>query len=69
MKQSCLKQRQIKNFKFRYWFLGRISMCALCHGTGIIRKEIYSGVVLTEGCNCEVAIQQKKKNDKRWKRT
>ena len=36
-------------------------MCALCHGTGIIRKEIYSGVVLTEGCNCEVAIQQSKK--------
>ena len=41
-------------------------MCALCHGTGIIRKEIYSGVVLTEGCNCEVAIQQRR-NDKRWK--
>lgn len=42
-------------------------MCALCHGTGIIRKEIYSGVVLTEGCNCEVAIQQQEENDKRWK--
>ena len=42
-------------------------MCALCHGTGIIRKEIYSGVVLTEGCNCEVAIQRQEENDKRWK--
>ena len=36
-------------------------MCALCHGTGIIRKEIYSGVVLTEGCNCEVAIQRQRR--------
>ncbi|MBU4642020.1 hypothetical protein [Bacillus toyonensis] len=41
-------------------------MCPLCHGTGIIRKEIYSGVALTEGCNCEVAKQQQAENDKRW---
>lgn len=32
-------------------------MCVLCHGTGIIRKETYPGVTLTEGCNCEVAKQ------------
>ena len=44
-------------------------MCALCHGTGIIRKEIYSGVVLTEGCNCEVAIQQRRKMISVGKRT
>ena len=42
-------------------------MCAICNGTGIIRKEIYSGVALTEGCNCEVAKQQQGENDKRWK--
>ncbi|HDW3058123.1 TPA: hypothetical protein RMI67_006047 [Bacillus cereus] len=41
-------------------------MCVLCHDTGIIRKETYSGVALTEGCNCEVAIQQQEENDKRW---
>ncbi|PGW31811.1 hypothetical protein [Bacillus thuringiensis] len=42
-------------------------MCASCRNTGIIRKEIYSGVALTEGCNCEVAKQQQEENDKRWK--
>ncbi|WP_242230638.1 hypothetical protein [Bacillus cereus group sp. BfR-BA-01325] len=42
-------------------------MCALCRNTGIIRKEIYPGVGLTEGCNCEVAKQQQEENDKRWK--
>lgn len=41
-------------------------MCALCRNTGIIRKEIYSGVSLTKGCNCEVAKQQQAENDKRW---
>ncbi|MGE6960831.1 hypothetical protein ACQKIW_12680 [Bacillus thuringiensis] len=42
-------------------------MCELCRNTGIIRKEIYSGVALTEGCDCEVAKQQQEENDKRWK--
>ncbi|KAB2419322.1 hypothetical protein [Bacillus cereus] len=42
-------------------------MCAVCHDTGIIRKEIYSGVALTEGCNCDVAKQQQEENEKRWK--
>ncbi|KAB2384451.1 hypothetical protein [Bacillus toyonensis] len=42
-------------------------MCELCGNTGIIRKEIYSGIVLTEGCNCDVAKQQQEENDKRWK--
>ncbi|HDR7529917.1 hypothetical protein COJ60_28805 [Bacillus cereus] len=41
-------------------------MCALCHDTGIIRKETYPGVIETNGCNCEVAIQQQVENDKRW---
>lgn len=41
-------------------------MCVLCRNTGIIRKETYPGVTLTEGCNCEVAKQQQKENDKRW---
>lgn len=41
-------------------------MCVLCHDTGIIRKETYPGVTLTEGCNCEVAKQQQEENDKRW---
>ena len=41
-------------------------MCALCHDTGIIRKETYPGVIETNGCNCEVAIQQQAENDKRW---
>ncbi|MDA2423654.1 hypothetical protein PDN55_26995 [Bacillus cereus] len=41
-------------------------MCVLCHDTGIIRKETYPGVTLTEGCNCEVANQQQEENDKRW---
>lgn len=41
-------------------------MCALCHDTGIIRKEIYSGVIETNGCNCEVAKQQQEVNQKRW---
>ncbi|MES9780657.1 hypothetical protein ABWK43_07215 [Bacillus thuringiensis] len=41
-------------------------MCVLCRDKGIIRKEIYSGVALTEGCNCEVAKQQQEENDKRW---
>ncbi|MDZ4632102.1 hypothetical protein ORN01_24370 [Bacillus cereus] len=41
-------------------------MCVLCHDTGIIRKETYPGVALTEGCNCEVTIQQQEENDKRW---
>ena len=42
-------------------------MCTLCHDTGIIRKEIYPGVIETNGCNCEVAKQQQEENDKRWK--
>ena len=41
-------------------------MCALCHDTGIIRKETYPGVIETNGCNCEVAIQQQAENDKCW---
>ncbi|KAB2456605.1 hypothetical protein F8161_24140 [Bacillus cereus] len=41
-------------------------MCSLCRNTGIIHKEIYPGVGLTEGCNCEVAKQQQEENDKRW---
>ncbi|UYW68493.1 hypothetical protein [Bacillus cereus] len=41
-------------------------MCALCCNTGIIRKETYPGVVLTEGCNCETAIKQQEENDRRW---
>lgn len=41
-------------------------MCVICHDTGIIRKEIYSGVIETNGCNCEVAIKQQEENDKRW---
>ncbi|ARJ23829.1 hypothetical protein B7492_22670 [Bacillus mycoides] len=41
-------------------------MCALCHDTGIIRKETYSGVIEKNGCNCEVAKQQQQENDKRW---
>ncbi|AOM11206.1 hypothetical protein [Bacillus thuringiensis] len=41
-------------------------MCALCHDTGIIRKETYPGVIETSGCNCEGAIQQQEENDKRW---
>jgi hypothetical protein len=41
-------------------------MCALCHDTGIIRKETYPGVTLTEGCNCEAAKYQQEENDKRW---
>ncbi|MEC2781097.1 hypothetical protein P9Z31_21820 [Bacillus cereus] len=41
-------------------------MCVLCRDKGIIRKEIYPGVALTEGCNCEVAKQQQEENDKRW---
>ncbi|MEK5125208.1 hypothetical protein [Bacillus sp. FSL R9-9492] len=41
-------------------------MCALCHDTGIIRKETYPGVIETNGCNCEVVKQQQEENDKRW---
>ncbi|QWH51264.1 hypothetical protein [Bacillus mycoides] len=41
-------------------------MCVLCHGTGIIRKETYPGVIETNGCNCEVAKQQQEENKKRW---
>ncbi|ERH98598.1 hypothetical protein BTCBT_005348 [Bacillus thuringiensis T01-328] len=41
-------------------------MCALCHDTGIIRKETYPGVIETNGCNCEVAKRQQAENDKRW---
>ncbi|MGG3522335.1 hypothetical protein ABES33_21170 [Bacillus pseudomycoides] len=41
-------------------------MCALCNGMGIIRKETYPGVIETNGCNCEVAIQQQEVNQKRW---
>ncbi|QUG83979.1 hypothetical protein [Bacillus nitratireducens] len=41
-------------------------MCALCHDTGIIRKETYPGVIETNGCNCEVAIIQQEANQKRW---
>ncbi len=41
-------------------------MCVSCRNTGIIRKETYPGVTLTEGCNCEVAKQQQEENDKRW---
>ncbi|MDP7979111.1 hypothetical protein [Bacillus multifaciens] len=32
-------------------------MC-VCNGTGIIRKEIYPGVIATDGCTCEVAKKQ-----------
>ncbi|MGQ3737715.1 hypothetical protein [Bacillus sp. Fil] len=42
-------------------------MCVLCRNKGIVRKKTYPGVTLTEGCNCEVAIQQQEENDKRWK--
>ncbi|PFW87221.1 hypothetical protein COL32_27725 [Bacillus pseudomycoides] len=41
-------------------------MCALCHDTGIIRKETYPGVIETKGCNCEVAKHQQEENQKRW---
>ncbi|WJE51182.1 hypothetical protein QRE66_17945 [Bacillus cereus] len=41
-------------------------MCTLCHGTGIIRKESYSGVIETNGCNCEVAKQQQESYLNRW---
>ncbi|MGQ3740685.1 hypothetical protein [Bacillus sp. Fil] len=41
-------------------------MCVLCRNTGVIRKEIYPGVTLTEGCDCEVAKQQQEENDNRW---
>ncbi|EJS13440.1 MULTISPECIES: hypothetical protein [Bacillus] len=41
-------------------------MCALCHDTGIIRKETYPGVIETNGCNCEVAKQQQEENQTRW---
>ncbi|MEK4740467.1 hypothetical protein [Bacillus sp. FSL R9-9481] len=41
-------------------------MCTLCHGTGIIRKETYPGVIETNGCNCEVAKQQQEANKQRW---
>ena len=53
------------NYRLRNFKRG-ITMCALCHDTGIIRKETYPGVALTEGCNCEVAKQQQEENDKRW---
>ncbi|OQR57862.1 hypothetical protein [Bacillus sp. CDB3] len=43
-----------------------MTKCALCHDTGIIRKETYPGVIETNGCNCEVAKQQQQENDKRW---
>ncbi|MBJ8105981.1 MULTISPECIES: hypothetical protein [Bacillus cereus group] len=33
-------------------------MCPKCNNTGIIRKEIYPGVIETKGCDCEVAKQQ-----------
>ncbi|MGU3462842.1 hypothetical protein [Bacillus sp. D48C] len=42
-------------------------MCALCRDKGIIRKETYPGVIETNGCSCEVAIQQQEENEKRWK--
>ena len=41
-------------------------MCAICNGTGIIRKETYPGVIETNGCKCEVAKQQQEENQKRW---
>jgi len=41
-------------------------MCAICNGTGIIRKETYPGVIETNGCKCEVAKQQQQENDRRW---
>ncbi|MED0990271.1 hypothetical protein [Bacillus nitratireducens] len=41
-------------------------MCALCEGTGIIRRETYPGVIETNSCNCEVAKQQQAENKKRW---
>ncbi|MDA1795674.1 hypothetical protein [Bacillus cereus group sp. BY8-1LC] len=41
-------------------------MCVLCHNTGIVCKEIYSGVIERYSCNCSVAIQQQSENDKRW---
>ncbi|MED0963828.1 hypothetical protein [Bacillus paramycoides] len=41
-------------------------MCAVCHDTGIIRKETYPGVIETNGCNCEAALIQQEENQKRW---
>lgn len=41
-------------------------MCALCHDTGIIRKETYPGVIETNSCNCEVAKQQQASYQERW---
>lgn len=33
-------------------------MCKTCSNTGVIHKEIYPGMVMVEGCTCEVAKQQ-----------
>ncbi|WJE54298.1 hypothetical protein QRE66_08705 [Bacillus cereus] len=41
-------------------------MCALCNGTGIIRKETYPGVIETNGCTCEMAIQQQESYQNSW---
>ena len=40
-------------------------MCVLCCNTGIIRKETYPGVTLTEGCNCSGKATAREENDKR----
>ncbi|WP_242215669.1 hypothetical protein [Bacillus cereus group sp. BfR-BA-01383] len=37
-----------------------------CNNTNIIRKEIYSGVIETKGCDCEVAKRQEASNTERW---
>ena len=41
-------------------------MCPTCNNTGIIRKEIYPGVIETKGCDCEVAKQQEASYAERW---
>ena len=40
-------------------------MC-LCNGTGIICKEIYPGVIATDGCTCDVAKQQEATYKEHW---
>lgn len=37
-----------------------------CDNTSIIRKEIYSGVIETKGCDCEVVKQQEASYTERW---
>ncbi|PEW82803.1 hypothetical protein CN445_27460 [Bacillus cereus] len=37
-----------------------------CNNTSIICKEIYSGVIETKGCDCEVAKQLEALYTERW---